>query len=81
MGRLTRRIRFFQYSGKLVSPAILLLLFLLGTSIGSNEKLMGALPEIGSSAFILTILGMAGSIICTLLIAPLLKNIKSGGNK
>lgn len=81
IGHLTTRIHFFQHLGKLVLPAILLLLFLLGTGIGANEKIMGALPSIGGAAFVLTILGMAGSIICTLIIAPLLKNTRYGKDR
>lgn len=70
LGRVTRHIDLFGHFGKLVFPSILLLLFLLGTGIGGNSKIMEALPKLGLSALMLTIAGMAGSIFCTWLITP-----------
>ena len=67
IGRMTRHIGLFE---KLVLPSILLLLFLLGAGIGGNSKIMEALPKLGMSAFLITLAGMAGSILCTWLITP-----------
>ena len=51
-----------------VSPAIVLLLFALGISVGGNSTLMAALPELGGTAIVLTLAGIAGSLVCVLCI-------------
>lgn len=51
-----------------VTPAILLLLFALGISVGGNSTLMAALPELGGAAIVLTLAGVAGSLVCALCI-------------
>ncbi|MDD4702117.1 MAG: LysO family transporter [Desulfovibrio sp.] len=51
-----------------VTPAIVLLLFALGISVGGNRALMTALPELGGAAIVLTLAGVAGSLVCVLCI-------------
>ena len=51
-----------------VTPAIMLLLFALGVSVGGNEALMRALPRLGGTALTLTAASMVGSVACVLLI-------------
>lgn len=51
-----------------VTPAIVLLLFALGISVGGNRTLMSALPELGSAAVLLTLFGVGGSLVCVLCI-------------
>lgn len=50
-------------SEKMTIWAIYLLLFLLGIAIGSDERIVQNLPTLGWEAFLLTIGGVAGSII------------------
>ena len=51
-----------------VTPAIMLLLFALGISVGGNSTLMAALPKLGGAAVTLTVGGIAGSLACVLCI-------------
>ena len=51
-----------------VTPAIMLLLFALGISVGSNTTLMANLPKLGGAAVVLTVSAIAGSIACVLCI-------------
>ena len=52
-----------------VTPAIMLLLFALGISVGSNELLMQSLPRLGGAALALTVAGIVGSFVCVGLIS------------
>ena len=47
-----------------VTPAIMLLLFALGISVGGNTTLMANLPKLGGAAVVLTVSAIAGSIAC-----------------
>lgn len=78
LGRLTRNVHFFGQFEKLILPSILLLLFLLGTGIGANRQIMESLPQLGLSALLLAVGGMAGTILCIRLITPLLTKKTSG---
>ncbi|OXS28406.1 MAG: hypothetical protein BCS36_00280 [Desulfovibrio sp. MES5] len=51
-----------------VTPAIMLLLFALGISVGGNSTLMATLPKLGGAAVVLTLAGIAGSLACVLCI-------------
>ncbi|MDY0259168.1 MAG: LysO family transporter [Desulfovibrio sp.] len=51
-----------------VTPAIMLLLFALGISVGGNTTLMANLPKLGGAAVVLTVSAIAGSIACVLCI-------------
>ena len=51
-----------------VTPAIMLLLFALGISVGGNSTLMATLPKLGGAAVALTVGGIAGSLACVLCI-------------
>jgi len=51
-----------KINDKLIMWAIYLLLFILGTSIGSNEIIMKNLPSLGLKAFAITIGGITGSV-------------------
>ena len=51
-----------------VTPAIMLLLFALGISVGGNTTLMANLPKLGGAAVVLTVGAIAGSLACVLCI-------------
>uniref|UniRef100_B8J2H5 DUF340 domain-containing protein n=1 Tax=Desulfovibrio desulfuricans (strain ATCC 27774 / DSM 6949 / MB) TaxID=525146 RepID=B8J2H5_DESDA len=67
-GFLLRGRRLASVLSRCVTPAIVLLLFALGISVGGNSTLMGALPELGSAAMLLTLCGVGGSLVCVLCI-------------
>lgn len=48
---------------KLIIYAIYLLLFLLGISVGANSVIMNSLPTLGLTALLLTLAGLAGSLL------------------
>lgn len=49
---------------KLIMYAIFALLFLLGLSVGTNDKIMDNLSTIGLDALIITLGAVGGSILC-----------------
>ena len=48
---------------KAILWSIFLLLFFLGLSIGGNEVIMASLPSLGLNALIITLGGVAGSVV------------------
>lgn len=49
---------------RLISAAILLLLFLLGITVGADESIMDNLGTIGKDALVITLAAVAGSVLC-----------------
>lgn len=64
LGRIFRRFLSPGLLRGLISFAIFLLLFLLGVSLGGNSQLLEKLPVFGLQAIILSLLAIAGSIVC-----------------
>lgn len=62
-GLLLRR-RDLRMVPRLITVAIWLLLFLLGTEVGSNRAILDNLPVIGVQAVVLTAGGLAGTLLC-----------------
>ena len=61
-GRLLRK-RNNGYLSKVITVLIWLLLFLLGVEVGGNETIVSQFSVLGFEAFVLTIAGLAGSIL------------------
>lgn len=55
MGRVTR------WQGRIVTWLIWLLLFLLGIEVGSNDRIISALPTLGVEALVLSVAATLGS--------------------
>lgn len=68
LGFLLRGQSWITWPTRCVTPAIMLLLFALGISVGSNELLMQSLPRLGAAALALTLAGILGSFACVALI-------------
>ena len=62
-GYLLRNIGFLQKIGRPISYTILLLLFLLGISVGANQDIVNNLTTLGGQALLLALAGTAGSIL------------------
>lgn len=62
VGYLFRKVGFLQKIGRPISYTILLLLFLLGISVGSNEAIMNNLTTLGGQAFLIALAGTMGSV-------------------
>lgn len=63
LGYLLRHVAFLQKIGKPISYTILLLLFLLGISVGANEAIINNLTRLGGQAFLIALAGTVGSIL------------------
>lgn len=70
-GYLLRKKDFMKYTGTLLSVVIILLLFFLGVSVGINQQVVTRFVSIGTDAFILTIGGTLGCLLCAKLIYQL----------
>lgn len=56
-------LSFCKRSGKPISYTILLLLFLLGISVGANKDIVDNLATLGGQAFLLALAGTVGSVL------------------
>lgn len=63
VGYLLRRMEWLQKIGKPISYTILLLLFLLGISVGANDAIVNNLATLGGQAFVLALAGTTGSVL------------------
>lgn len=63
VGYLLRRVALLQKIGKPISYTILLLLFLLGISVGSNEAIVNNLTRLGGQALLIALAGTVGSVL------------------
>jgi len=55
--------KFLKVNAELTNWAIYLLLFLLGLSVGTNEKILSNFSQIGGQAILITVFAVAGSIL------------------
>ena len=62
-GYLLREVELLQKIGKPISYTILLLLFLLGISVGANKEIVDNLATLGGQAFLLALAGTVGSML------------------
>jgi uncharacterized membrane protein YbjE (DUF340 family) len=64
IGYLLRRIPQMQNIGTVLNLIIVLLLFFLGVSVGSNEDVLNNFSVIGFDALVLTVGGLLGTLLC-----------------
>ena len=60
---LRRRAGLLGLLSRLVMPAVWLLLFLMGVTVGANDAVMENLPTLGLEALLLTLGALGGSIV------------------
>lgn len=63
LGYLLKNLPILQRLGKSIFFTILLLLFLLGISLGSNENIVSNLASLGSQAVLISFAGILGSVL------------------
>lgn len=63
IGYFLRRVGLLQKTGKPISYTIMLLLFMLGISVGANDTIVNNLPALGGQAFLLAFAGTLGSVL------------------
>ncbi len=62
-GYLFRNFEQLRHTGKLITVSIILLLFLLGVSVGANKEVVNNLGTLGLQALLIAIAGTAGSVL------------------
>jgi len=55
--------RVFQLTGKLTTAGVMLLLFLMGGQMGSDEEILAGLGEMGVQAVLLALAAIIGSVL------------------
>ena len=73
-GRLFRKNSVVRRLGSLTMPTVLLLLFLFGSEIGSDERVMLSLPTLGARAVVMAVACVAGSVILSGLAYRMIRN-------
>lgn len=68
LGFCLRRVACLAQVQRAITPTILLMLFVLGLAVGSDDALMSNLPLLGGRALALTLAGVAGSMVAVMLI-------------
>lgn len=63
VGYLLRNVEILQKVGKPISYTILLLLFLLGITVGANPDIVNNLTTLGWQAFLIAAAGTLGSVL------------------
>ncbi|MDH6356413.1 LysO family transporter [Parabacteroides sp. PF5-9] len=63
IGYLLRKVERLQQTGKLISYAIYLLLFLLGLSVGQNKEIVDNLNTLGLQALLIATAATTGSLL------------------
>ena len=71
VGYLLRDISFLKNTEKTITCTVLLLLFIIGISIGSNKSVINNLPHFGWQAGILAVLSTCGSIFASWMVLKL----------
>ncbi|MCE5206137.1 MAG: lysine exporter LysO family protein [Porphyromonadaceae bacterium] len=64
VGYLAKKTTVVKYTGSLLNVTIMLLLFFLGLSVGSNEQVVSNFTTIGLDAFLLAVGATLGSLFC-----------------
>jgi uncharacterized membrane protein YbjE (DUF340 family) len=77
VGWLARgRARFLAGVGALTRPVILALLFLMGISIGLDDRTMSNLGAIGLNSLAFAVLTILGSMLVLALVLPFLRHVR-----
>ncbi|MDL2221438.1 lysine exporter LysO family protein [Parabacteroides sp. OttesenSCG-928-N08] len=63
VGYLFRHVQLLQKTGRLITVTIVLLLFLLGISVGANRALINNLGTLGVQALVIALAGTLGSVL------------------
>lgn len=61
-GYLLHKVELLQKIGRPISYTILLLLFLLGISVGANDAIVSNLTALGGQAFLIALAATGGSV-------------------
>lgn len=79
LGYLCRNARFVKLAGRGISLTVVLMLFILGLSVGSNAAIVRNLGSFGWQAALLALSGSLGSVLAAWLVFNLF--FKKGGKQ
>ncbi|NDV12668.1 LysO family transporter [Crenobacter caeni] len=65
VGHFARDSRAVRHTGRLISFAIMLLLFFLGVSVGQNETILANLSTIGAKGVLISLASTMGSVLAS----------------
>ena len=77
-GYLFRKVNLLQNIGKLIFFSVILLLFLLGLSVGANDTIVNNLSTLGFQAFLIAFAATLGSVLAAWLVYNLFFKEKGG---
>lgn len=75
-----RNIKLKGY-GTIQSITVFILVFFMGTKIGSDERILDSIKDIGISSVVVTAATMIGSVLAVFLLRKFLKMNKEGNRK
>ena len=76
LGYILRKVIKESVVAKITTMIIYLLLFVLGISVGGNEKVMMNLPTLGLNALIITAGAMLGSMVMAFIVYKVMLKLK-----
>lgn len=79
--RKALRSRKFPWIHRVQSVMLILLIFVLGVSTGTDDRVFDSLGEIGISAAVITTFAVVGSLLCVTILRRLLGITKDGRKK
>lgn len=71
----------YAWIGKIQFVALIILIAALGIQIGSDDKVVSSMKEIGVSAFVIAAFSMTGSVLCVYIVRKWIGLNKEGGQK
>lgn len=74
VGRFFRNCRWIRIAGSKTMPTVLLLLFLFGADIGSDDVIMRSLPDLGAWAAVMAVACVTGSVLFSVAIYRFVRN-------
>ena len=77
--RKALRSRPLVWVGKLQFAALMILIVTLGVNLGANDEVVSSLGQIGLAALVITVLAMAGSLLCLTLLRRLVLKLDHYG--
>ena len=73
--RKALRSRPLAWVGKLQFAALMILIVTLGINLGANDEVVSSLGQIGLAALVITVLAMAGSLLCLTLLRRFVRKL------
>ena len=73
VGRVFSDNSIIRFSGKLITPIVLILLFFMGALTGANETLLADFATLGANAMVIVVGSLIGTIFLSVIFGRVLK--------